>query len=178
MTAIDRLHRRNLMNNGRVMILATDDTGGVHKAQVTPTPGEVIDDVPVVQTYGFSGHAPVGSEAHMVCVRGDRSSPVIVATNNASARMRNLQPGETAIYTDEGDYIVLSRGRITKVVCGTQVEITCPLVTITGDLHVQGEIIRGFGTGDQVTLGKHLHDQPNDSHGDAQPPTSTPVPGT
>lgn len=178
MTEIERLHRRNLMNNGRCVILATDDSGGVHKVQVRPTPREIIDDVPVVQIYGFSGHAPVGSEAHMMCTRGDRSSSVVIATNNADARFRNLAQGEVAIYTDEGDYVRLSRGRIVEIKCGTKVHIDCPLVEITGDLHVQGEVIRGYGTGDQVTLGQHKHTQPPDGGGDGEEPTNAPTAGT
>lgn len=51
-------------------------------------------------------------------------------------------------------------------------------VEITGDLHVSGEIIRGFGTGDQVTLGQHTHAQDDDSHGDTEQETHKPTAGT
>ena len=67
---------------------------------------------------------------------------------------------------------------IISVKCGTKVHIDCPLVEMTGDLHVTGEIVRGFGTGDQVTLGHHTHTQGGDSHGDSEAPTNPPTPGT
>jgi hypothetical protein len=51
-------------------------------------------------------------------------------------------------------------------------------VQITGALTATGEITRGFGTGDSVTLGDHTHTQANDSHGDAEQPTSKPTAGT
>lgn len=178
MTETERLHRRAMMNNGRCIIMATDDSGGVHRVQIQPTPRELIDNVPVVQIYGFSGHAPVGSEAHMICTRGDRSSSVVVATNNGEARFKNLAQGEVAIYTDEGDYVRLSRGRIVEIKCGTKVHIDCPLVEITGDLHVQGEVIRGYGTGDSVTLGQHTHTQGADGGNDSEQPTHPPTAGT
>ena len=178
MTEIERLHRRHLMNNGRAIIMATNDAGGVHKVQVQPTPRELIDDVPVVQLYGYSGHAPVGSEAHMICTRGDRSSSVVIATNNGAARFKGLEQGEVAIYTDEGDYVRLSRGRIVEIKCGTKVHIDCPLVEITGDLHVQGAVIAGYGGGDQVGLQTHTHTQGGDSHGDSEQPTAPATPGT
>ena len=50
--------------------------------------------------------------------------------------------------------------------------------TLKGDLHVTGEIIRGFGGPDQVGLGTHLHNQPVDSHGDTEQPTDPPTAGT
>lgn len=152
MTEIERLHRKHMMNNGRCVIMATDDTGGVHKVQIQPTPRELIDDVPVVQLYGFSGHAPVGSEAHMICTRGDRSSSVVVATNNGDARLRNLKQGEVGLYTAEGDTIVLKNGHVVAITTTGTVEVSAPTVNIsaanggnvavniTGNIQVTGNI--------------------------------------
>jgi hypothetical protein len=50
--------------------------------------------------------------------------------------------------------------------------------TYTNAIKTAGDIIGGFGTGDQVGLKTHTHTQPNDSHGDAEPPTSAPTGGT
>ena len=161
-----------------VKITATDDTGPVHRAQVRAMAPEQIDNVAVLQLYGLASHAMVGSDAMALFVSGDRSNAVIVATNNQAARMRNLKSGEVALYTDEGDSVLLSRGRIISITCGTKVHIDCPLVEMTGDLHVTGEVVRGWGTGDQVTLGQHSHTQGADAHGDGEEPTNPPTPGT
>jgi len=40
------------------------------------------------------------------------------------------------------------------------------------------EIIRGYGGDDYVTLGKHTHNQDNDSHNDTEKPTNPPNAGT
>jgi phage gp45-like len=143
----ERLFRRHLMNNGRCIITATNDAGGVHKVQVRPTPRELIDDVPVVQIYGLSSHAPVGSEAHMICTRGDRSSTVVVATNNPEARPRNLNSGEVALFDDSGSRLLLANGgNVSITATGTHtttvpqvdvnaskgVQITTPLVHVEG----------------------------------------------
>ena len=178
MSVADRLYRRVQMMLAPVKITATDDTGPVHRAQVRAMAPEQIDNVSVLQLYGLASHAMIGSDAMALFVSGDRSNAVIVATNNQGARMRNLKSGEVALYTDEGDSVLLSRGRIIAVKCGTKVHIDCPLVELTGDLHVTGEIVRGFGTGDQVTLGQHTHGQGGDSHGDSEQPTFPPTPGT
>lgn len=50
--------------------------------------------------------------------------------------------------------------------------------TYSGDLKVGGNVIAGFGTGDQVGLQTHTHTQPNDSHGDTEQPTASPTAGT
>lgn len=146
------LHRRVLMNNARVVILATDDSGGVHKAQVHATAREIIDNVPVVQIYGLASHAPVGSEAHMICTRGDRSSAVVVATNTPGARPRNQKQGEVTLYTDEGDAITMSRGHVISIVSTGTVNVSAPTVNlegpaggkvtvnVNGDIHCTGTI--------------------------------------
>lgn len=46
-------------------------------------------------------------------------------------------------------------------------------VMVAGDIRASGEITRGYGTGDQVTLGHHVH-----TSGGSGSPTSVPTPGT
>ena len=178
MSVADRLYRRVMMAVMPVKITATDDTGPVHRAQIRGFPPETIDHMPVLQIYGLASHAMPGSDAMALFASGDRSNGVIVATGNQQFRLRNLAAGEVALYTDEGDKIVFSRGRVVALTCGTKVHIDCPLVEMTGDLHVTGEVVRGWGTGDQVTLGQHTHTQGGDSHGDSEEPTFPPTPGT
>ena len=141
-TQLRRLQRQSNMMTARGVISATDDTQGVHKVQVRVTPRETIDGVPVVQLYGFSSHAKVGSEAHLLFVAGDRSRAVVVATNDADARVRNIKPGEVALFTDEGDVIVLGRdhhisitttGTVT-VKADTKVRVETPRLECTGDI--------------------------------------------
>lgn len=47
-----------------------------------------------------------------------------------------------------------------------------------GDFRATGAVIAGFGTGDQVGLQTHTHQQGNDSHGDTEVPTEAPTGGT
>ncbi len=58
------------------------------------------------------------------------------------------------------------------------IQIVAGTVNITGNLQVTGEVYRGYGTGDQVSLGGHKHTQPNDTHGDTEQPTNEPTAGT
>jgi phage baseplate assembly protein V len=166
--ALDRLYRRILMLVAPVKITATDDTGPVHRAQIRGFPPETIDAMPVLQIYGLASHAMPGSDAIAIFAGGDRSNGMIIATGNQQARLRNLKPGEVALYTDEGDKLVFSRGKIVELVCGTEVRITAPTLTIkattitiaaagggkttinlTGDIHATGTI-----TADTITAPK------------------------
>lgn len=58
------------------------------------------------------------------------------------------------------------------------VKINSVLIDRAGNLGAPGEITRGVGGGDSVTLGGHNHTQPNDSHGDTEMPTAAPTAGT
>jgi phage gp45-like len=113
---LDRVKTRLRMQSAPVLINTIDDSGPIQIAQlrVNDTP-EVIDNVSLMQLYGFSSVAPVPSDATALFVMGERSNPVIVATNNQAARLQNQQPGEMSLYTDEGDTLGLNRGNIINV---------------------------------------------------------------
>jgi phage gp45-like len=130
---IDRLYRRILMNVAPAKILATDDTGPIHRVQVNLNGGpEIVDQLPVMQHYGLNAHAPVGSAATALFIAGQRSNPVIVATGNQKARLRNLKPGEVALYTDEGDSLHFARGQALTVNAGNSFGVTTKAATIKG----------------------------------------------
>jgi hypothetical protein len=48
----------------------------------------------------------------------------------------------------------------------------------SGNFWATGEITRGHGTGDSVTVGQHTHGQGNDSHGDSEVETNKPTANT
>jgi phage gp45-like len=130
MNNLERQWRRTLMNNARCVITATNDAGGIHKVQVRPSPHELIDDVPVVQLFGISSHAPVGSEAHMICTTSDRSKSVVMATNNPDLRPRNLKSGEVAIYDSSGSTVKLANGGDVSVTASGTHTTTVPTIAV------------------------------------------------
>jgi len=185
MSVTDRLYRRIQMMVAPTTITATNDTGPVHRVQVKVTPRETIDDVPVLQLYGVTSHAQPGSNGLALFCAGDRSNPVIIATGNQAARMRNIQPGEVALYTDEGDYVKLARGKIVEVQSGSELRVTAPLVTInatnkvrmvTPRLEVTGDIIDHCDTQSHTAANMrqiyNTHTHPNVQSG----PANTGVP--
>lgn len=145
---IDKLYRRALMTVAPVLIAATDDSGPIHQTQVrvNGTP-ETIDNVGVMQIYGLASHAPPGTDATALFMGGLRSNPVIVATGNQQARLRNQKAGEISLYSDEGDAISLKRGNNVAITTKTatitgsdKITLTTPLAELSQDLKAQGKI--------------------------------------
>jgi phage baseplate assembly protein V len=155
MSIAERHDRRLKMLVGPVMITATDDTGPVHRVQVRGLPMETIDAMPAMQLYGVASHAPPGTDAAAIFVSGDRSNGFIVATNNQQYRLRNLNPGEVALYDNAGTIVKLAAGGNIEVTCTGSIEVTCqgsltikaskvtidaPEIAITGDIELDGNL--------------------------------------
>ena len=170
---IDPLRRRVRLMIGRAVLAAADDSKGIQLVQVKLLDGEVGDGVERMQNYGYTSVPKVGAEGVMVCVSGDRTHGIVVVMDDRRYRLKNLQPGEVALYTDEGDTIVVKRGRkievtagaevtvtapVVKVEASTKVTLTTPLVEMTQDLSVGGSIsVVGDVVADGISLTAHAH---------------------
>jgi phage gp45-like len=163
---LNRVWRRVLNAVAPAAITTTNDAGPVLSAQIQIGYMEIIDNVPVLQQFGLASVPPPGSDAAAAFVAGDRSNGVVVATNDQTTRPTGKQSGETMLYNARGMQVYLSASGIVINTGGAP-------VTINGDLHVTGEVVRGFGTADQVTLGQHRH-----GTGSAAAGTVAPTPGT
>ncbi|BFR47430.1 phage baseplate assembly protein [Nitratidesulfovibrio sp. HK-II] len=109
----------------RAVVRLVDSSRRVQAAQVGLLKGEARDSVEMFEHYGFTSCPLPGMEAAVMFVGGDRSSGVIVAVGDRMFRLQGLQPGEVALYTDEGDSLVFKRGR--------NVELTTLHAQITAD---------------------------------------------
>ncbi|AYQ37051.1 phage baseplate assembly protein V [Burkholderia aenigmatica] len=128
-----------------VISLCASDTP-VQLAQVDGLAGETTPDLELFQHYGFTSNPPAGSMAVVIPLGGRTSHGVIVATEHG-ARIQSLKSGETAIYTAEGDSIVMRNGRIIEITtetlnikAATAVNIDTPAVNITQRLNVKEQI--------------------------------------
>lgn len=134
--AIAPIQRRVMLAIGRAVIRASRDGEGMQVLKVSLLDGELRDRVERMQEYGFTSRPLDGCEAAAVFVGGDRGHGLIVATDDRRHRKTGLQPGEAALYTDEGDYILLKRGRIVEVVAGSALDVTAPEATVTASTKV------------------------------------------
>lgn len=155
-----------LLGIGRVVGL--NDSGVTQKVQYQ-TPLEVADAVRLAE-FGFSSSLPVGSDVVLAFLGGDRSNPVIIASNHQTYRHRGLNPGESVIYDQAGKFIHLSADGIYIEANGEDVFIrnakkieataTESVKLITPTLLVTGDIIDNCETNGSTL--KQLRDAHND----------------
>lgn len=128
------LKRRIYMLVGRAVLEAVKDDKNRQFVQVKMLAGEVKADVERIQQYGFTSNPLPGAQAVVFCVSGNRDHPVVLAVDDPRYRKTGLQPGEVAIYTDEGDFIQIKRGGEILIKAATKVRMETPLLEVTGDI--------------------------------------------
>jgi phage baseplate assembly protein V len=140
-------HRRVMNMICRGVLATTDDENGMQLQQVSLLRDEAKTAVERFQNYGFSSNAPADSECIVVFVGGGRDHGVVVGVDDRATRFTGLAAGEVAIYTNEGDSIVLKRNNIVEVTTRTlivnaedAIEITAPEIRITGNIALDGDL--------------------------------------
>lgn len=140
--------RNNLANVlSRAVVKMVDDAKKWQELQLQLGPDEVRDQVERPQQYGFTSVPLAGAEAVVAFVGGRRDHGVVLAVDDRRYRVKSLQPGEVAIYTDQGDKVVFKRGGTIEFTASTKVLINAPLVECSTDLKVSGKLdVTGKGT--------------------------------
>lgn len=133
--ALQALARRIRMAVARGVVRLVNDALLVQGLQVTVLDGETVN-VQRFQEYGFTSVPLAGAEAVLAAIAGARSHLVAIAVDDGRYRLKDLQGGEVALYTDQGDSIVLKRGRIIAVTAGAELDVSAPLVTVTATTKV------------------------------------------
>lgn len=175
----------------RGVLGGVNSSGPVQIVQGEGLAGENLADIEYFQHYGYTSNPPADAMKIVVPVGGRTSHCVVIATEHGAYRLKALKTGEVALYTDEGDSVVLSRGRVIDITTKTlnikaeiEVNIDSPSVNITHMLNVaeqitgQGGMAVSGGDGVQVdgtmsvtqdvaASGKSLvhHKHPGDSGG-------------
>lgn len=126
-------------------VAARNTHGKLIGVQMEGLSGESVSGE-LFQHYGFSSAPQPGAEYLVVAVGGNSKHAVVVASEDGRYRIP-LVDGEVSIYTDEGDYIHLKRGRMIEVVTDdlvfkvkNKVRFETPRVEMTGDQKVDGNI--------------------------------------
>lgn len=145
-----QLGRRVAMMIGLGKITGYGDAGGIQKLQYQ-TPLEVRGDTPRMAEFGFSSGLPVGTDVVLAYMGGDRSSAVIVASNNQQYRQSGLKSGETLIYNQWGMFIKLTENGIEVEAKGKPVTVAnATTVTVTATEKIRLETPRLEVTGDVI----------------------------
>lgn len=156
--AMRPLAQRLQLMIGRAVVLLADDSTKMQSLQVSLLADEVRDPVERFQNYGFTSNPIPGAEAVAASVAGSRDHVVVIVVDDRRYRLMGLEQGEVAIYTDEGDKIVLKRGGTVEVTASTKVRLVTPLVECTGNVTVAGTLTAAVDVvGGGISLKGHRH---------------------
>lgn len=131
------LGNRVMMMFGRGVLRSVNDSNGRQQLQVELLKDELRDGVEHMQNYGFTSH-PTGGDVAVAFISGNREQGIVLVVDDRRYRI-SLEPGEVAIYDDQGNKIELLREMI-KVTAVAKVRIVAPDIEIIGNLKIQGNI--------------------------------------
>ena len=137
---------------GRLALTQADTP--TQRVQVQGLADETLQDLEQLQQFGFTSHAPAGTDVVVIPLGGDTSHGIVVAAEHGSYRIKNLKPGETAIFNHEGAKIVIKQGKIIEADCdvyrvnckqyevnaATDAKFNAPLLETSAVLTAQGKI--------------------------------------
>lgn len=119
----------------------------IQKVQASGLADETLQDVELMQQFGFTSVPPANTQAVILPIGGQTTHGIVIATENGSLRVKNLQGGEVAVYDESGSSIVLKKGRLIEIDCdvlkinaATKVDISSPLVETDQVFTAQGQI--------------------------------------
>ena len=161
---------KSMMARGTVLLAGAGKM--MQTLQVRLTAGEVKDAVEHFEPYGFTSNPLAGAEVLTMFLSGDRSHAVVVVAADRRYRIKELKPGEVAIYTDEGDKVHFKRGRVIDIETDTlNIKATTAVNFDTPVINQTGKII---STGDQIAGGVsqigHVHTNVQAGSGNSGPP--------
>ncbi|MGY6769519.1 phage baseplate assembly protein domain-containing protein [Komagataeibacter sp. NFXK3] len=130
----------------------TDETPATPTVQATLAMGEIHSDMPLMQHAGFACRPLADSDHVIVFIGGNRQRGVSIASNDQNSRPRDLQPGETCIYSPAtGSRIWLKEdGSIAIVPANGK-------TALTGDLTATGTITGNKVVAQGIKLSTHPH---------------------
>lgn len=170
------LMRRIRLALGRGVLRLVNDAGGLQVVQLSLMENEVRSNIERFQEYGFTSVPLAGAEALAAFLGGNRDHGIVIAVDDRRYRLKGLAGGEVAIYTDEGDSIILKRGNKIEmntseliVNAETRVTFNTPLVRATGDIIDRYEENENTMDGMREIYNIHTHPE-NDSGGPTDDP--------
>lgn len=141
---------------GRGRVGTVKDGGPVQLIQVDTGPrlnGQpltVHDDIPRLAEFGFSSHPPADADVALLCLNGERSNAMIIATGHQASRPTGLAIGDSILYDLRGHYVWLTPAGIIVEAKGndvtvnnatnitinasTKVRLVTPRLEVTGDV--------------------------------------------
>ena len=176
---IERVARRVLLSLARALVTTVNDAGGMQMMQVKLNALETRDNTPRMAEFGLTSNPPTtNSDAIVVFLGGDRSNGVVIATGHQPSRPKNLAPGETMLYSQDGKYVYMtaSGGIVVEaknqavtvndattvtINAATKVRMVTPRLEVTGDIVDNCDTTGRSMASERVIFNGHNHDVHN-----------------
>jgi len=114
----------------RGVVNSVDDAKKLQEMQCEGLSEETLEEVEHFQPYGFTSVPLPDAEAVLVFPQGNRDHAISVVVDDRRYRLKSLEGGEVALYTDEGDKIHIKRGGTIEISAATKVEIKSPAIEL------------------------------------------------
>ncbi|WP_297572562.1 phage baseplate assembly protein V [uncultured Deefgea sp.] len=138
----------------RGRIVGVKNAGAVMLVQGEGLSGEKLLDAELFQQFGFTSMPPEGTMLVSLPIGGKTSHSIVVATEHGTYRLKFLENGEAAMYSQEGAYVAIRKGRVVEVDCvryvvnaSEEVVFNTPKVHATAQILADGEITDLAATG-------------------------------
>lgn len=142
---------------GRGRVTTSNDAGTAQVLQLRLSGLELRDTTPRIAEFGFSSRPPVGSDAVLVFVGGDRTNGIVIATGHQASRPTGLEEGETIVYDLFGKFIRFTRSggivieangspvtvdnaTTVTINASTEIQMNTPLLQVSGNIKAGGDI--------------------------------------
>lgn len=131
----------NMVARGAVS--AVNSATKMQSLQLRLMADEAKDNVEHFEPFGFTSKPLAGAEHVTVFMDGDRSHGITIVVADRRYRLTGLQDGEAALHDAYGNKAHFKKDGTLDLVASLKVQITSPLVTMSGGLQVAGPISAG-----------------------------------
>ncbi len=119
----------NIRQPFRGVLNSSNSSAEIQRHQVSGVADETLQDVEIYQQFGLTSNPPAGTKVIVVPLGGLTGHSVIIATENGNFRVKELSPGEVALYSSHGSTLIMKEGNIIDV---DAKEINLAATKITG----------------------------------------------
>ncbi|WP_410499713.1 phage baseplate assembly protein V [Chitinibacter sp. S2-10] len=155
----------------RGAVILLKNGGPVVRVQGEGLAGEQIQGAELFQHYGLTTMPPAGSMMIVLPVGGKTSHGIVIATEHGSYRLKTLEPGEVALYDDQGQSVILRRGKIMEmntdqlvINAATKVQINTPTISTTAAIEAEKDITDKVGSGGKSMANMRASYNDHDHH--------------
>ncbi|MBI1383051.1 MAG: hypothetical protein GC161_18425 [Planctomycetaceae bacterium] len=170
MEALRILARRLAGKVRRGLVLGTDESGGLPRAQMRMGAREVRSLVERLEHYGFAYRPLDGSEALVFDLGGGHL--VSAASGDRRYRPKDLEPGEVALYRQGGSQVRLRTDDSIALLPANGIVHVQGTLQVSGSVEAAGEVTAGGDVSDGVGSMQAMRDTYNHhNHGSGPLPT-------